>query len=184
MRILTDERDTRPPEPPRLPFFLLVGVLLLGTGGAVLYWWTGRGAEAPLAERALPKAPESPAPQTLPLSRVRRGALEVAPDSAGIVVRFKEVRLDERIDVVHKHGIGSCRGRLIAGLDGLRYQTDHKDHGFSVPLDGLKRFEVNYLKKNLRVEVRGGKKYNFTEPKGDADVLFVFHKQVEKVRLR
>ena len=109
--------------------------------------------------------------------------IEVAPDSAEIVVRFKEVRLDERIDVVHKHGIGSCRGQLIATLDGLRYETDHKDHGFAVPLDEMTRFEVDYLKKNLRIDVRG-KKYNFTEPTGDADVLFVFHKQVEKVRLR
>ena len=45
-------------------------------------------------------------------------------------------------------------------------------------------FEVDYLKKNLRVKIRGGKIYNFTDPDGNADRLFVFQRDVDKVRKR
>jgi hypothetical protein len=43
---------------------------------------------------------------------------------------------------------------------------------------------VDYLDKNLRVKVRNGKTYNFTDPDGNADRLFVFHRDVDKVRQR
>jgi hypothetical protein len=40
------------------------------------------------------------------------------------------------------------------------------------------------LNKNLRVQVRKGKRYDFTDPQGNADRLFVFHRDVDKVRER
>ena len=108
--------------------------------------------------------------------------IEVPRGPAAIQVRLADVRLDASVEVVHKHAIGSCRGRLVATLDGVRYRTEHKDHGFSVPLDRIERFDLDYLKKSLRVKPRGGKTYDFTDPRGDADTLLVFHQAVEKVR--
>ena len=97
--------------------------------------------------------------------------------------KFKEVRLNERIAAVHKHGIGSCSGSLTATPRGLAYETTHAD-AFLVPLTSLEAFEVNYLEKNLRVRVSGGKTFNFSDPDGNADRLYLFHQNVEKARKR
>jgi hypothetical protein len=110
--------------------------------------------------------------------------IEVAPGTRDIVVRLKDVRLDAAIDVVHKHRIGSCTGRLIATPRGLRYETANKNDGFSSALLDLGTFQVDYLEKNLRVSPRSGKRYDFTDPEGNADRLFVFHRDVEKARER
>jgi hypothetical protein len=98
--------------------------------------------------------------------------------------RFKILRLDERVDVVHKHGMGSCRGTLIATPQGLRYRTDHESDGFMVPLTDLEVFSVDYLKNNLQVKVRGGRTYNFEDPDGNADRIFVFHREVQEAITR
>jgi hypothetical protein len=108
--------------------------------------------------------------------------IEVGSGLNEVVVRFKEVRLDEALAVKHKHGIGSCRGRLLATVEGLRYETDHEKDAFSAPFSSLEPLEVDYLKKNLRVKVRGGRKYNFTAD--SADDLLVFQKAVEAARAR
>jgi hypothetical protein len=110
--------------------------------------------------------------------------IEVSPGPRDIVVKLKEVRLDAKIDVVHKHRFGSCQGRLIATPRGLRYETTNKDDGFSSALLDLGTFQVDYLEKNLRVTPRSGKRYDFTDPDGNADRLFVFHRDVEKARER
>jgi hypothetical protein len=110
--------------------------------------------------------------------------IEVTPGTRDIMIRFKEIRLDARIAVVHKHRIGSCRGRLIATPDGLRYETDHPNDGFSVRLQALDVFEVDYPGKQLKVKARGGRTYDFADPDGNADRLFVFHREVEKARQR
>jgi hypothetical protein len=94
------------------------------------------------------------------------------------------VRLDAKIAVVHKHRIGSCRGQLIATPQGLRYDTADKDDGFSVQLRDLETFQVDYLEKNLKVKLQKGRRYDFTDPDGNADRLFVFHLDVEKARER
>jgi hypothetical protein len=110
--------------------------------------------------------------------------IEVAPGPREITVAFKVIRLDARIGVVHKHGVGSCAGTLSATPDGLRYDTPNRGDAFTVPLNGVDTFVVDYLAKNLRVKVKNGKTYNFTDPDGNADRLFVFHRDVEKVRAR
>jgi len=110
--------------------------------------------------------------------------LQVAPGPADVMVRFKEVRLHETVAVVHKHRLGSCEGKLIATPEGIRYETTNEGDQFMVPFSNLEVFEVNYLDKNLRIKVRGGRTYNFTDKNPNADALFVFHRNVEKARAR
>ena len=110
--------------------------------------------------------------------------VEVAPGPRDILISLKTIRLDESIPVTHKHGMGSCEGRLVATPEGLRYQTDNKNDGFSVPLNGLETFKVDFLAKNLKVKIKGGRSYDFTDPGGKADPLYLFHQAVEKARLK
>jgi hypothetical protein len=109
-------------------------------------------------------------------------SVDVEPGPRDILFRFKEVRLDEAIDVVHKHRIGSCKGRLTATPQGLRYDTTDENDAFTIPLTGLERFDVDYLAKALHVKLAGGKQYDFTDPEGSADRLFVFHRDVDAAR--
>jgi len=108
--------------------------------------------------------------------------IRIGPGQNEIQVRFKEVRLDESLAVKHKHGVGSCQGQLRATPQGLRYETDHEKDGFTVPFSTLEALEVDYMSKNLRVKVRGGRKYNFTAE--NADDLLTFQQAVEAARKR
>jgi hypothetical protein len=110
--------------------------------------------------------------------------LDLASGRREVVVRFKEVRLDTWADVVHKHGVGSCQGRLTAQPAGLRYEASRAQDSFAVPLEALQRFEVDYLAKTLRVTLRGGRTYNFTTREPSADPLLAFQKKVEEARRR
>jgi hypothetical protein len=78
--------------------------------------------------------------------------VDVAPGPRDIMISLKTIRLDESIPVTHKHGMGSCAGRLVATPEGLRYQTDNKNDGFSVALTGLETFKVDFLAKNLKLK--------------------------------
>jgi hypothetical protein len=106
--------------------------------------------------------------------------LTVTEGHRDVQISFKKVEINERISVVHKHGFGSCQGVLIADNAGLRYETNHEKDAFSVPYSDLERFEVDYMDKNLNIKVHGGRNYNFEEINGDADALFVFHKNVSE----
>ena len=108
--------------------------------------------------------------------------IDVAAGPNSVTVRFREVRLNETIAVVHKHTAGSCEGKLVANPQGLRYESANKNDAFALKFADLENFEVDYLKKNLRVKQRGGRTYNFTAE--SADTLFVFHKNVQKARER
>jgi hypothetical protein len=108
--------------------------------------------------------------------------IEVAAGPADVLVKFREIRLKASADVVHKHAIGSCEGRLLADPQGVRYETANKDDAFTMTFSEIETFEVDYLKKNLRIKKRGGKQYNFTTKAENADPLFVFHRDVDKVR--
>jgi len=110
--------------------------------------------------------------------------IDVSPGQRDILIKFREVRLDAKIDVVHKHRFGSCEGELIATAQGLRYETSDSDDGFSESLLALDTFDVDYPKKNLKVKVKKGREYNFTDPDGNADRLFAFHRDVGKARDR
>ena len=95
--------------------------------------------------------------------------IEVAAGTAEIAIRFKEIRLNESVEVVHKHGMGSCEGRLQADAQGMRYETSNKDDAFSLKYGDIETFEVDYLKKNLRIKQRGSKTWNFTTKAENAD---------------
>jgi len=108
--------------------------------------------------------------------------LSIESGHRDIRVSFKNVTLLEKIAVVHKHRMGSCEGTLVADSQGLRYETTNKNDAFSAPFASLEQFEVDYIEKNLKVKVRKGKNYNFTEKSGNADPLYVFHKNVQAFR--
>ena len=98
----------------------------------------------------------------------------------------KVIRWDHNahLAVIHKHRMGSCAGTLSATPAGLRYETADKDDPFTAPFADVEAFQVDYTDKNLRVKLRKGKQYNFTDPDGNADRLFVFHRDVDKARQR
>ena len=108
--------------------------------------------------------------------------IELAPGPNAISIRIKEVSLNAKVPVVHKHAMGACDGLLVATLDGLSYQTSNKGDAFSLSFAQLEQFAVDYLQKNLRVRQKGGKTWNFTDKNDNADVLFVFHRDVEAAR--
>ena len=108
--------------------------------------------------------------------------IELVPGPNNVNIRIKEVSLNARTPVIHKHGMGSCEGTLTASLDGLRYVTSNKGDAFTLQYAQIETFTVDYLDKNLRVKQRGGKTWNFTNKAENADVLFVFHRDVEAAR--
>jgi hypothetical protein len=108
--------------------------------------------------------------------------INLDPGPNAITIRVKEVSLNARTTVVHKHGMGSCEGQLTATLDGLRYDTQNKGDAFALPYAQVETFVVDYLQKNLRVKQKGGKTWNFTDKNDNADALFVFHRDVEAAR--
>jgi hypothetical protein len=110
--------------------------------------------------------------------------IDVLPGPRDVLIKLKEVRLNVTLDVVHKHRIGSCQGRLSATPRGIRYETTDKDDAFISPLAELETFEVDYPKKNLKLKLKNGKTYDFTDPAGNADRLFVFQRDVEHARDR
>jgi hypothetical protein len=110
--------------------------------------------------------------------------IDVTPGPRDVMISLKTVRLNESIPVKHKHGMGSCEGTLAATPEGLRYETDNKKDGFAVPLNELETFKVDFMSKNLKVKLKGGRSYDFTDPGGKAEPLYLFHQAVEKARAR
>lgn len=110
--------------------------------------------------------------------------VEVAIGARTLSVSLKSVRLDARVEVTHKHAFGSCSGILIATPEGLRYETDNKDDAFSVRLENLEVWEMDYVGNTLKAKIKGGKTYNFAGKAADAEPLSVFRRDVEKVRQR
>ena len=111
-------------------------------------------------------------------------SIDVEPGPRAVAVRFREVKLNSTLAVIHKHRMGSCKGQLVATPQGIRYDTDDTDDRFTAALADLEQFAVDYLDKNLKIKLRKGKQYNFTDPDGNADRLFVFQRDVDKVRQR
>jgi hypothetical protein len=109
---------------------------------------------------------------------------EITPGPRTITVSLRTIRLDQKVAVTHKHRLGSCEGTLIATPAGLRYQTDNANDGFTAALTDLENFEVDYLQNNLKVKIRGGRTYDFADPSGKADALYLFHQEVDKIRTR
>jgi hypothetical protein len=113
---------------------------------------------------------------------IEQGIDVAAAGETSLSVSLKTVRLNASVDVVHKHGIGSCDGRLVATVDGLRYETSNAGDAFAIPFDRLETFSLDYLGKTLKVKERNGRTWNFTTKAPNADPLLVFSRQVEKAR--
>ena len=109
--------------------------------------------------------------------------IEIGDDPVSVDVRFREVRLDARVAVVHRHRFGSCNGVLRADLAGIHYETDGDD-AFSISFAELDQHAIDYLEHTLTVKRRGGRTWNFTDEEETADALFVFHRDVEQARDR
>lgn len=111
--------------------------------------------------------------------------VEIAETGATEVeVSLKPVRLNTSVDVVHKHGIGSCEGKLFADVRGLRYETSNRDDAFTLAFTDLETFTLDYLQKTLRVKKRAGRTWNFTTRAANADPLLVFQRDVDRARAR
>ncbi len=108
--------------------------------------------------------------------------IDVVAGPRDIMLRFKEIRLDVRVDVTHKHGVGSCAGTLSGSPQGIKYVTPHAGDAFDVPLADITALDLDFLAKNLRLRLKSGKTYNFTETGGGADQLYNFHRDVNKAR--
>ena len=99
-----------------------------------------------------------------------------------VTFSLKAVVLESAVQVVHKHRLGSCEGRLSADLAGLRYAPTSGDDAFHAPLRGVQTLAVDYEEKMLRLKLKSGKSFSFTTKAANADPLLAFHRDVEKVR--
>jgi hypothetical protein len=95
---------------------------------------------------------------------------------------LKATVLDTAVQVVHKHRLGSCEGRLSASLGGIRYAPTSGDDAFHAPLAAIDTFAVDYRAKELKLKLKGGKNFTFTTKAANADPLVVFHRDVDKAR--
>ena len=108
----------------------------------------------------------------------------LAEGPTDVTFALKAVTLAAAVDVVHKHRLGSCEGRLSADPSGLAYSPTGGNDAFRTSLDGLEVFAVDYQDKTLRLKLKAGRSYNFTTRAANADPLFVFHRDVEKARAK
>jgi hypothetical protein len=172
-----------PPDPevvsPRPLRRLSSGWIVLG--GSVLasfvWWLLSPPPKQPAQAPPSVAAPSEPAPAAL--------APDKPPESPGVKPRVSKAPsgdLESVVSVVHKHRFGSCEGRLLADVGGVRYAPTEGDDAFSAPLGSLETFVVDYQEKRLRLKVKGGKSFTFTTRADNADPLFVFHRDVEKAR--
>ena len=120
--------------------------------------------------RVAPAAPEpsSGAARAVPAASATPDTPPGAPVEAPVAVAT--------LDVVHKHKLGSCRGRLSATAAGLRYESSRPGDGFDVPRAAVERLAADARKKLLVVKLRGGRTYNFTEAGGRTEPLQAFQK--------
>ena len=109
-------------------------------------------------------------------------SIDLVPGPNKVTVRIKEVSLNTKVPVVHKHGMGSCEGSLVATVEGFKYETSNKNDAFTIPYAQAEPLTIDYLQKNLRLKQKGGKTWNFTDKNDNADALFVFHRDVEAAR--
>jgi len=113
-----------------------------------------------------------PSASDRPRSAPRPAAAETAPRIVG-TARAESAS----VAVIHDHVFGNCRGRLVAGSDGLRYVTAHKD-AFAITLEDIVRARVDVESGRLQVAVRRGRVYNFEAAAADRDALTALTRSV------
>jgi len=72
--------------------------------------------------------------------------------------------------------------RLIVEREAFARFAEKASDAFQAPFSSLEPLQVDYLNRSLRVKQKGGKTWNFTVKNDSADVLFVFHRDVEAAR--
>jgi len=80
-----------------------------------------------------------------------------------LTLKFKEVRLNASVAVVHKHGIGSCEGRLTATPGGIRYETDNQEGRVRLRVEGPRDLRDRLPEEGTEGEAARGKTWNFTD---------------------
>ena len=101
-----------------------------------------------------------------------------------ITINFKDLRLDAQIEVTHKHGLGSCKGRLVGSNDGIRYEASDGKDSFRAAFVDITTFDVDYAANTLRVKTRDGRTFNFASATSNAGGLSVFFREVDLARKR
>ena len=87
------------------------------------------------------------------------------------------------VGAVHDHVFGNCTGQLVVSQNGVRYETSHKD-AFAVAYADLEQFEVDAVKRRLKIKPRGGRTYHFTHPRRASGELADFHAEAQQARTR
>ena len=110
-------------------------------------------------------------------------AVELSAGNNPVTVRFREVRLNKRMAVNHKHGWAAAKGPWSLPWMGSPTKRRTRTTLSSCAYAQVETFLVDYLEKNLRVKQKSGKTWNFTDKAAaNADALFVFHRDVEAAR--
>lgn len=107
-------------------------------------------------------------------------SLGVEPGNRTITINFKSLNLNAQLDVVHKHGLGSCKGRLIGSNEELRYEASKGKDSFRAAFADVTTFDVDYAANTLRVRTRDGRTFNFQSSNTHADRLSVFFRDVDQ----
>jgi hypothetical protein len=176
--------DPRPPEIPPIEAAPTKATLRIETdvpGASVLIDRLGVG-DAPITIRNLTPGPHR-VNVIAPGYEGFAENLELEPGTRTLSIKFREIKLDEKLEVVHKHAIGSCKGSLTASPEGVRYSPAEGDHGFSVTLPAVDGIDVDYLATSLRLNAQG-RTLNFTPVDGNAERLLIFQTNVRKARER
>ena len=167
---MTDANGPAPPPGSRSRLQVVFTLLVVIGLGALLAFWLRPAPHPPASRRVEPRpAPAAAAPSS---------------ETARATPAPKSERLNTSVDVVHKHGIGSCEGKLFVDVHGLRYETTNRDDAFTLAFTDLETFTLDYVEKNLRVKKRGGRTWNFTTRAANADPLQVFQRDVDRARAR
>jgi hypothetical protein len=183
-RPVRETRESRPPEPAPVEAAPAKATLRIETdvpGASVLVDRIGVG-DAPITIPNL-------TPGSHRVNVVAPGyegyaeTLELEPGTRTLSIKFREIKLDESLVAIHKHGVGSCRGQLSASPEGMRYTPAQGDHGFSVTLPAITTLEVDYMEKSLRLTAQG-RTFNFTPADGNVEKLANFQDNVSKARAR
>lgn len=185
--------ETRPMSKSRLWLLVPIAVgIVIGVALLVSHWLRIEPSGGSLARghQRSPSADRSPEKRSTgtrsdePAHGDETEAIGVLPGSRSILTGSTDVRFETSIDVVHRHFVGSCRGRLSASDAGLSYDAAQGGDGFTTPFQEIEDVAIDYARGNLRVKVRRGRTYNFRDAEDRANRLLLFVQDVELAKSR
>ena len=98
-----------------------------------------------------------------------------------VTFSLKAVVLESAVQVVHKHRLGSCEGRLSADLAGLRYRRPAATTGF-MRRWGDRDAGHGLRREDAAAEAQERQELQLHDQGRNADRLLAFHRDVEKAR--